>query len=758
MAQIFTALLLTSGIGTALALILTLLKPITRKVFSGGWHYYMWLVVLLVMVLPIRLNLPEKPVTTPLISETVTITDNQDENTDIPIINTQPELITPEQPTQPEKASTIQTIKNFLNTNLQLFSFIWLIGVVLLFLIKITSYLVFLIKIHKHSETVSCPDVKAYTNRIIKTRVSDTICSPIMIGVIRPTLLLPKTDITPEQLQNVLAHEMTHVRRNDILYKWFASIVKCIHWFNPAIYFIGKQINIDCEISCDLAVVKEMDEQQEKGYVETILSLLTHNNSKAIPLTTGMTGNKETLKRRFTMIKKRKNIGKVTRILSTVLAFIIFTTSIMTSGVLATAVFEDNSNIHLTCNGKEIDFTNKPFYENNTVYLPIRELFEKIGIMNHKNSSIEWNDGRIVIRLAYDDEVATYDNNGNNNGTKTQTLNFCYAIEIGKTEIIINPQESPISSSSNPAYIAHLSAKTEMKNAPILKNNTTYVPYEYIDRMLGLNMRGLGSDGVYGPYHIICIVDIENPVAYITPSLTWPSESETISNSFGKRVHPITGEEKIHNGIDISAPENSPVLSVTYGEVIDTGYDKVFGNYIIIENDNGAKAYYGHLSAVEVAKGDKVNQRAVIGKVGKTGTATGANLHFEIQINGEYYNPELFWTNTQAELINKELPSVVETYEKTPPEQGQEDLGSSEETVINYYYKLDDGSWKSGDYTYKYRLVLTGRLNNAVKDSGYVVLSNTKDITFEQAWKASGLSSNSNDYFNPEEAVIVEIK
>ncbi len=120
----------------------------------------------------------------------------------------------------------------------------------------------------------------------------------------------------------------------------------------------------------------------------------------------------------------------------------------------------------------------------------------------------------------------------------------------------------------------------------------------------------------------------------------WPCESTTISNSFGKRVHPITGEERIHNGIDISAPENSSVISATYGEVIDTGYDNKFGNYIIIENDNGVKPYYGHLSTVEVAKGDKVKQRAVIGKVGKTGTATGAHLHFEIQINGEYKDPE----------------------------------------------------------------------------------------------------------------------
>ena len=524
MAQIFTALLLTSGIGTALALILTFLKPITRKVFSGGWHYYMWLVVLLVMVLPIRLNLPEKPVTTPLISETVTITDNQDENTDIPIINTQPELITPEQPTQPEKTSTIQTIKNFLNTNLQLFSFIWLIGVVLLFLIKITGYLVFLIKIHKHSETVSCPDVKAYTNRIIKTRVSDTICSPLMIGVIRPTLLLPKTDITPEQLQNVLAHEMTHVRRNDILYKWFASIVKCIHWFNPAIYFIGKQINIDCEISCDLAVVKEMDEQQEKGYVETILSLLTHNNSKAIPLTTGMTGNKETLKRRFTMIKNRKRIGKITQILSTILAVVILATTVFTSGVLATAVFEDNSNILLPCTGKVINFTNKPFYENNTVYLPIRELFEKIGVMDNEDNKIEWDNGKIYVTIVGD-----------------TTTHYC--VEINNNQLGISHKE-PFTNNSQ------MTMSVSLTTAPaILRNSTTYIPYDFVDYMLHKGMvSNIKNDS---PYNITCIVKGETNIAYITPTFTWPSESETISNTFGKRVHPITSEEKIHNVIDV---------------------------------------------------------------------------------------------------------------------------------------------------------------------------------------------------------------
>ena len=401
MAQIFTALLLTSGIGTALALILTLLKPITRKVFSGGWHYYMWLVVLLVMVLPIRLNLPEQPITTPPVSETVTIPDNQEDSVEFSVITEiHPEPIVQEQPIQVEKVSTIQVVKDFFSGKVLMFSLIWLMGTILLFLIKIISYLVFLIKIHKHSEIISCPEIKEYTKRKIRTRVSDTICSPLMIGIFRPTLLLPKTEITHEQLHNVLAHEMTHLKRNDILYKWFVSIVKCVHWFNPAIYLISKQINIDCEISCDLAVVKEMDSQQEKGYVETILTLLTHNNSKGIPLTTGMTGNKKTLKRRFIMIKKRKRIGKATQFISMILAVVIFVSTVFTSGVLANEILNLDDNplrIEVTNLDEVIEFQNEPLIINDEVYLPLRETLEKIGVMDNENSAIKWYDGKIDI-------------------------------------------------------------------------------------------------------------------------------------------------------------------------------------------------------------------------------------------------------------------------------------------------------------------------------------------------------------------------
>lgn len=74
------------------------------------------------------------------------------------------------------------------------------------------------------------------------------------------------------------------------------------------------------------------------------------------------------------------------------------------------------------------------------------------------------------------------------------------------------------------------------------------------------------------------------------------------------------------------------------------------------------------------------------------------------------------------------------------------------------YYEMRDGTWKCGDHTYRYRLEISGRMPNAAKDSTFVYLSNIESISFEQAYKAAGVSSNSEDYFSPEEAVLVEMQ
>lgn len=107
---------------------------------------------------------------------------------------------------------------------------------------------------------------------------------------------------------------------------------------------------------------------------------------------------------------------------------------------------------------------------------------------------------------------------------------------------------------------------------------------------------------------------------------------------------------------------------------------------------------------------------------------------------------------------SREEPYVVKTYEATDAELTEAAIENSELVTLEPYCEMSDGTWKAGEHTYQYRLEITGRMNNAAKDTTFVFLSNVEDISFEQAWKASGLSSNMEDYFPEEEAILVAMK
>lgn len=86
--------------------------------------------------------------------------------------------------------------------------------------------------------------------------------------------------------------------------------------------------------------------------------------------------------------------------------------------------------------------------------------------------------------------------------------------------------------------------------------------------------------------------------------------------------------------------------------------------------------------------------------------------------------------------------------------------GSGRNTIegnMRTYYEMKDGTWMCDGNHYQYRLEISGRIPNAVKDSTFVYLSNIEEISFQEAYMASGLSSNMDDYFTPEEAVLVEM-
>lgn len=117
-----------------------------------------------------------------------------------------------------------------------------------------------------------------------------------------------------------------------------------------------------------------------------------------------------------------------------------------------------------------------------------------------------------------------------------------------------------------------------------------------------------------------------------------------ISSRFGERVHPITGELKHHNGIDIASNMGTTVYAADGGTVVLAEWYGGYGNCIMIDHGNGYKTLYGHLSSMSVSEGQSVNKGDVIGAVGSTGNSTGPHLHFEVYKGDSRIDPEQFYS------------------------------------------------------------------------------------------------------------------
>ena len=120
----------------------------------------------------------------------------------------------------------------------------------------------------------------------------------------------------------------------------------------------------------------------------------------------------------------------------------------------------------------------------------------------------------------------------------------------------------------------------------------------------------------------------------------FPLETGIISSTFGNRNHPISGEEGLHTGIDIAAPEGTPVIAARAGRVEAKGFDDAgLGNFIALAHEGGYTTLYGHLSTITVGLNQQVNSGSLIGTVGSTGLSTGPHLHFEVRNEGTLRDP-----------------------------------------------------------------------------------------------------------------------
>ena len=184
-----------------------------------------------------------------------------------------------------------------------------------------------------------------------------------------------------------------------------------------------------------------------------------------------------------------------------------------------------------------------------------------------------------------------------------------------------------------------------MAHQPTVETLSNQNPYSRIDSLLteaadslfgAVEKRGVGGSISLSSRAAerMSFVPAIPPVRFAT----W--QDYQISSRFGWRIHPIGGDARRHNGLDLPQPTGTPVFATADGVVTGASWQpNGLGLSVCIEHPTGYQTIYGHLSTHLVQRGDKVRRGALIGRVGSTGRSTGPHLHYTILYRGTPVDP-----------------------------------------------------------------------------------------------------------------------
>lgn len=338
MTDLMKSVLALTVSGTALAAALALLRRILKEKLPKAVFYYLWLLVLLRLIVPVALPVPglEQAMEPPKMEVTAppTVENRPSDVVQTPVqvnppaTQTAPSVIITDgngqTQAEPPQTPWYEGAWAFLCEN---FAPIWLTGVAMHFLWFAFSYFRF-----SHGLKQDCTPLLEHEQALLDNLRGDmpvAACrsglaqTPMLLGLLRPRIVLPETAINTRELECILRHELTHLRRRDLLYKWFTVAVTSFHWFNPLMPWLRKEISRACELSCDEGVIGAMDDEHKHLYGETLLALAAANAlPRAVPATT-LCEEKKQLRERLLGIKKYRKTTLWMAVLSVLLALLV---------------------------------------------------------------------------------------------------------------------------------------------------------------------------------------------------------------------------------------------------------------------------------------------------------------------------------------------------------------------------------------------------------------------------------------------------
>ena len=324
-----------SGILLILALLLG--KRFLKNKISRQWQYYIWLVVVMRLLLPfgpeVSLMGTAYQAVNQAISQAAPFPPQQQSPQNAPGGNFAPTVGAEQHnETVNSPADDVTTAHALQDIGVLLINHIWLVWLVAalgLLIRKITIYQGFaqyikagltLVSDIERLDQLSIVAEQSGIKKPIELCVNPLVSSPLLIGFFHPCIVLPSADIPEKDFRYIILHELMHYKRRDMFYKWLVQITVCLHWFNPLVHLMSREITKACEFSCDEAVLAKMGSGSAQDYGKTLLDAMAavgkyKENLGAVTLSE----DKQLLKERLGAIMKFKKQSRSGKIMTAVL-------------------------------------------------------------------------------------------------------------------------------------------------------------------------------------------------------------------------------------------------------------------------------------------------------------------------------------------------------------------------------------------------------------------------------------------------------
>ncbi|WP_368490600.1 M56 family metallopeptidase [Clostridium sp. BJN0013] len=322
LSSIFKMIILSSVIGSVIAIIILIVKRMFKKRLNAFWQYYIWFLLIVRLIIPAGFETPlSKFNKIEFAAEKIQVHSNSSKTTDdlesASKINLQNGSKVSGLKLN-EEGSLKETVSKDFNYYFNIAGIIWASGAVFSFLIVLFINGIFVFKINKQpfckdEDTLrTLEECKSIMNisRSIPIICDRYVNVPSLFGNIKPKILISTElifKLSVEEKKYIFLHELSHFKRKDIFISWIMLFCGILNWFNPIIWLSLHRMWEDCELACDAYVLSYLKEMEQREYGRTIINLVKLvSDIKYIPGTTGIVSSNSNMKRRIIMIKKFK--------------------------------------------------------------------------------------------------------------------------------------------------------------------------------------------------------------------------------------------------------------------------------------------------------------------------------------------------------------------------------------------------------------------------------------------------------------------